>query len=314
MKIIFAGTPAFAATSLEALIKAGHEICAVYTQPDRPAGRGQKLTASPVKELALAHQLPVLQPLNLKAESEKEILRSFQADLMIVAAYGLILPADILAIPKLGCINIHASWLPRWRGAAPIQRAILAGDSETGISIMQMDEGLDTGDVFNVYSCAITDTDNSMILHDKLAQLGAEAILEIVEDIKAGKAIQTPQQGDLATYAHKITKAEAQINWTQSALEIDRQVRAFNPWPVAYTQLGDKVLRIWKAIPIAADAHAEPGMIVGADKTGIDIACGQGVLRLQEIQWPNMNRQLVENISNFQQMGFQTGVQFSSAS
>jgi methionyl-tRNA formyltransferase len=310
MKIIFAGTPAFAATSLEALIKSGHEICAVYTQPDRPSGRGQKLTASPVKELALRHDLPVFQPVNFKTDEDKEILKTFEADVMIVAAYGLILPAAVLAIPKLGCINIHASWLPRWRGAAPIQRAILAGDTETGISIMQMEAGLDTGDVFCVHGCEITSIDTSASLHDKLAVLGAEAILETLNDVVSGKLIRTPQQGGLVTYAHKITKAEAQIDWTQSALDIDRQVRAFYGWPVAYTQLNETVLRIWQATPVAADPHAAPGTIVGMDKEGIDIACGKGVLRIQEIQWPGGTRQKVAAISHLSQIGLEVGRQF----
>jgi len=310
MKIIFAGTPLFAATSLAALIKSDHDICAVYTQPDRPSGRGQKLNASPVKELALAHHLPVLQPLNFKSEADKEILRAFEADLMIVAAYGLILPADVLASPKRGCINIHASWLPRWRGAAPIARAILAGDTQTGISIMQMDVGLDTGDVLSLYSCEIADDDTSLTLHDKLAVLGAEAILETLEDLEQHLENRTPQESSLVTYAHKITKQEAVIDWKQSALEIDRQVRAFNPWPVTYACLGSKTLRVWKAEPVAADSHALAGTILNVDRAGIDVACGVGVLRLQEIQWPNATRQKVESISNLSQMGFEKGKLF----
>jgi methionyl-tRNA formyltransferase len=312
MKIIFAGTPIFAAISLQALIQSRHEICAVYTQPDRPSGRGQKLTASPVKELALGHGLPVFQPLNFKSDEDKEILRNFQADVMIVAAYGLILPASILAIPKQGCLNIHASWLPRWRGAAPIQRAILAGDTETGISIMQMEAGLDTGDVFCVYSCEITENDTAASLHDKLAKIGAEALLETLEDVVAARIIRTPQQESLVTYAHKISKAEAHIKWNQSALEIDRQIRAFYGWPVSYTHYHDKVLRIWQATPMAADAHAAPGTIVGVDKRGVDIACGKGVLRLQEIQWPNAARQKIENIAFCKQKGLEIGVRFDS--
>ncbi len=310
IKLLFAGTPEFAATSLDALIKAGYDIAAVYTQPDRPAGRGQKLTASAVKELALKHNLPIEQPLTLKDPIAQEKLRSYQADVMIVAAYGLILPQAVLDIPKHGCINIHASWLPRWRGAAPIQRAILAGDTQTGISIMQMDKGLDTGDMLCTQTCEITQRDTAETLLAKLSVLGGEAIIDALTDLQKNNVIRTPQNNALATYAAKLTKAEAQLDWTKSALELDRMVRGFNPWPVAFTHFGETILRIWSAQPLAMQTGAVPGTIIGLGNEGIDVVCGQGILRLLEVQWPNAKRQTVTQTLTRQEGGLSLGDKF----
>ena len=284
LRIIFAGTPDFAATALTALIKSEHKIVAVYTQPDRPAGRGRKLHASPVKEVALEHNIPVLQPENLKDTKTQDELRSFNADVMIVAAYGLILPQAVLDTPRLGCLNIHASLLPRWRGAAPIQRAIAAGDKESGITIMQMNAGLDTGDILQLSSCPITDHDSGGDLHDRLAKIGADAILETLKYLDDDKFKPAVQDDSLATYAHKLDKKEALINWQNSATEIERLIRAFNPWPVAFTYLDNKPLRIWQAQALKENSHIEAGTVISCDKKGIDISCDKGTLRLLKLQ------------------------------
>ena len=284
LRLIFAGTPDFAARALNALIQSRHEIVAVYTQPDRPAGRGRKLTPSPVKALALQHHLTVFQPDSLKTPEAIKQLRTLDADVMVVAAYGLLLPSEVLNVPRFGCLNIHASLLPRWRGAAPIQRAILAGDSETGITIMQMDEGLDTGAMLLKTHCPITREDTAANLHDRLATLGAEAIITALDQLPTLTA--TPQDDREATYAAKLTKQEAIIDWQRPAQELDRQIRAFNPWPVAQTGVNGKTLRIWAAQPLADTANANPGTVIGCGKQGIDIACGQGVLRLTRLQPP----------------------------
>ncbi|RKZ96443.1 MAG: methionyl-tRNA formyltransferase, partial [Gammaproteobacteria bacterium] len=235
LKIIFAGTPDFAAVALQSLLDSQHEIIAVYTQPDRPAGRGRKLTASPVKALALEHDIPVYQPVSLKDEAAQQELIELQADIMIVVAYGLILPEIILAAPQYGCLNIHASILPRWRGAAPIQRAILAGDQATGVTIMQMDKGLDTGDMLLINRCAINPGDTASSLHDQLALMGGTAIMQTLADIEAHRLQPQAQDDTQATYAHKLDKQEAQIDWHQDADDIVRKIQAFNSWPVAYT-------------------------------------------------------------------------------
>jgi len=284
LRIIFAGTPDFAASALIALIASEHEIVAVYTQPDRPAGRGRKLRASPVKEVALEHNISVLQPENLKEAETQDELRSFNADVMVVAAYGLILPQVVLDIPRLGCLNIHASLLPRWRGAAPIQRAIAAGDKESGITIMQMNAGLDTGDILQLTSCPITDKDSGGDLHDRLAVMGAKAILETLKDLDRDNTKPIKQDDSLATYAHKLDKKEAIINWQNPATDIERLIRAFNPWPVAFTYLNDKTLRIWQAQALIENSDLEPGTVIACDKKGIDISCGEGTLRLLKLQ------------------------------
>jgi len=293
LKIIFAGTPEFAAITLQALLQSGHEVCAIYTQPDRPAGRGRKLTPSPVKRLALEARLPLYQPETLKNQLQQEQLDSLGADLMIVVAYGLILPARVLTIPRLGCVNVHASLLPRWRGAAPIQRAILAGDAQTGITIMQMNEGLDTGDILRRETCEIRADDTTACLHDRLAQLGAVTLLSVLEQFETNTVTRIKQDEHQACYASKIDKTEAFINWTQSAVKIERTVRAFNPWPVAYTTFGNgDRLRVWQAEVITGpdsgltgkSPGSAPGTIIHLDRLGIDVATGEGALRLKHIQ------------------------------
>ncbi len=286
MRIIFAGTPEFAAQTLSALLSTDHTICAVYTQPDRPAGRGKKLTASPVKQLAQEHNIPVEQPLNFKQDGAIETLQQYQADLMIVVAYGLLLPQVVLDTPKLGCINIHASLLPRWRGAAPIQRAIYAGDTETGVCIMQMEAGLDTGPVIARATCPITDTDTAQQLHDRLAQLGADTLLTTLPQLATLQQHATPQQHENSTYAKKLLKSEADIDWQQPAEQIIRQVHAFNPWPVAQTHWQDTTLRLWQAELLTTQHTTQAGDIIQIGKSGIDIACGHNAIRVTQIQAP----------------------------
>jgi methionyl-tRNA formyltransferase len=284
VKIIFAGTPHFAAHALEALIRE-HEVVAVLTQPDRPSGRGMQLTASPAKQLALQQGLPVLQPQTLKTEEIQKTLADLKADLMVVAAYGLILPKAVLQIPRLGCLNIHASLLPRWRGAAPIQRAILAGDAETGITIMQMDEGLDTGDMLLRKHCRIDGTDTAETLHDRLALLGAQAICEALQALATGKLSPQKQDGAQATYAAKLTKAEAALDWKLSAAELERAVRAYFPFPVAFSFHSGTAIKILKAA-VKPGNGADPGTVVQVDKEGIQVACGDGLLSLLMLQKP----------------------------
>lgn len=286
LKIIYAGTPDFAAVALQALIDSRHQLIAVYTQPDRPAGRGRKLKPSPVKSLAMDHHIPVYQPESLKEPAEQLALAALDADLMVVAAYGLLLPEAVLTTPPLGCLNIHASLLPRWRGAAPIQRAILAGDSETGVTIMQMDMGLDTGDMLYKLATPIVAGESSQPLHDRLAAIGAEALLTTLDQLQHGEAHPEPQDESQANYARKLTKEEATIDWQQSAAQIARQVAAFNPWPVAQTRYQTETLRIWEALPIASNDTAAAGQVIAATKSGIDVACGEGVLRIGRLQLP----------------------------
>lgn len=287
LKIIFAGTPEFAIPTLQALLNSEHQICAVYTQPDRPAGRGQKLTASAVKQLAVAHQLPVYQPVTLRDATVQQILRNFNADIMIVIAYGLILPKAVLTIPRYGCVNVHASLLPHWRGAAPIQRAILNGDKLTGITIMQMDEGLDTGEILQQENCSIHDDDTSASLQERLAKLGATALLEALTKIESNSIQQKPQDNALTSHAAKISKAEAELDWHLSAIALDRKIRAFNPWPVAYTLFQQQPLRIWQAKALPEKSSLAPGTLIHADKSGIDVATGEGILRILQLQLPN---------------------------
>ena len=284
MRIIFAGTPDFAAHNLKALLTTEHTICAIYTQPDRPAGRGRKLTTSAVKQVALDNNITIEQPESFKQQSDKDTLIAYQADLIIVVAYGLILPQAILDAPPLGCINIHASLLPRWRGAAPIQRAILAGDNKTGICIMQMEAGLDTGPILTQVQCSINDDDTSQQLHDRLAQLGGEILLNSLPKLTTLQAQAENQHHELSTYAKKIQKTEANIDWKNTAKAIVRQVHAFNPWPIAQTQWKQKTFRVWSAEEIDAPHSSTPGQVIRVDKNGIDIACGQGLLRVTEVQ------------------------------
>jgi methionyl-tRNA formyltransferase len=286
LRIVFAGTPEFAVPPLDALHGAGHQLVAVYTQPDRPAGRGQVLTASPVKRRALELGLTVEQPASLRSPAAVDRLRALGADLMVVVAYGLILPQDALDVPRLGGWNIHASLLPRWRGAAPIQRAILAGDAATGITIMQMEAGLDTGPMLLVRETPIGPREHAGALHDRLSLLGAEAIVAAIDAWQAGRLSPRPQPAEGATYAAKIGKQEARIDWTQPAVAIDAQVRAFNPWPVAETTWDGRQLRIWQAEPDAAmqPARAAPGAVIEAADGRIVVATGAGALRLQQVQ------------------------------
>ena len=283
MKLIFTGTPEFAARALLALLHAGHEVALVLTQPDRPAGRGMSLAMSPVKQLALANGLNVLQPASLKQPEIQAHLSDVQADAMIVAAYGLILPREVLNIPRLGCLNIHASLLPRWRGAAPIQRALLAGDSETGITIMQMDAGLDTGPMLAHFPLAIEEKETAQSLHDKLAALGAEAIVSVLHRMANGPLPGRAQDDSLATYAAKLSKAEARLDWRLPARVLERAVRAYNPFPVANGVFKGEVWRIWQAA-VREDACGRAGEVLCADRDGVLVGCGRGALLLQEMQ------------------------------
>ncbi len=288
MKIIFAGTPEFAVPALAALIASGYDVSLVLTQPDRPAGRGMKTKASPVKALALQHKIPIFQPENLKQAEVQARIASEQGDVMVVAAYGLIIPAVVLKMPRYGCFNIHASLLPRWRGAAPIQRAILAGDKETGVTIMEVAPALDAGAMIVQGVLPITENDTAQMLHDSLAAMGATLMAQAMGDLARDSKLQTtPQVGSLVTYAHKLDKAEAKIDWGHSAVELSRQVRAFNPFPVAQTTLHDKVCRIWMARALAG--QAEPGAIVDLVK-GITVGSGEGLLKIEELQTPGGKR------------------------
>lgn len=284
MRILFAGTPVFAATALEALLEAQHDIVLVLTQPDRPAGRGMKATSSAVKQIAQHHGLALLQPETLKNEATQAQLRALKADVMVVAAYGLLLPEAVLNIPQRGCLNIHASLLPRWRGAAPIQRAILAGDLETGITIMQMDAGLDTGAILLKHALAITPDDTAQSLHDRLSVLGAQSIVEALALLQQGKLTAIRQDEAQASYAAKIKKNEAEIDWQQSAEQLERLVRAFNPNMGAYTYFHQKILKIWQVEVVVGVTPGNPGEIVAVDQGSITVACGSDGLRIKMMQ------------------------------
>ena len=286
MNIIFAGTPAFSVPALQALLDSRHRVVAVYTQPDRPAGRGRRTLESPVKQLAIQHQLPVCQPHSLKPGEVQAALAGLHPDLIVVVAYGLILPPAVLAIPRLGCVNVHASLLPRWRGAAPIQRAILAGDADTGVCLMQMEAGLDTGPVLACKSCAIAADDTGSRLHDKLALQGARLLAANLDALERGELVPRPQDDALASYAGKLEKSEARIDWSRPATDLARMVRAFNSWPVAETRYDGRQLRIWEAIPVQGDVTVPPGTVLSATREGIDVACGDGHLRILRLQLP----------------------------
>lgn len=306
MRIIFAGTPEFAATNLQALLNAGHDIVAVYTQPDRPAGRGRKLKPSPVKALALEHNIPVFQPLTLKDPAAQQELNTLKADLMIVVAYGLLLPQVVLDMPRLGCINVHASLLPRWRGAAPIQRALLAGDAATGVTLMQMDAGLDTGAMMLKTHCPITSSDTSASLHNKLAEQGGDALLELLPLLAKGEITAEAQNEAEATYAAKLSKEEAQINWQLPATDIDRAIRGYNPWPVAWFKDGEEVIRVWQAEVVseteamieAKVLNSAAGTLVAVVKDGLIVACGEGLLKITRLQLPSKPQMQVSDLLN----------------
>lgn len=311
LKLIFAGTPDFAARHLAALLSSDHEVVAVYTQPDKPAGRGQKLTASPVKELALAYDLPVYQPASLRKEEAQAELAALGADLMVVVAYGLILPKVVLDTPRLGCINVHGSLLPRWRGAAPIQRSIWAGDAETGVTIMQMDVGLDTGAMIRKMSCPIAADETSASLYDKLAELGPQALVDTINAMAAGNIAAEAQDDALANYAEKLSKEEARIDWSMDAAAIERCIRAFNPWPISWFEVADQTVKVWQAEVITQDHGQRAGTLLKADKQGIDVATGKGVLRLLTLQPPGKKAMSVTDLLNSRRDWFEPGTQLN---
>ncbi len=314
LKVIFAGTPEFAAVALQALLDSHHQVIATYTQPDRPAGRGRKLTASPVKLLAQSHNIPVLQPQRLKGEAEQQQLRDLGADVMVVVAYGLILPKAVLDTPRLGCINIHASLLPRWRGAAPIQRAILAGDEESGVTIMQMDVGLDTGAMLVIEATPIGRADNASTLHDRLAEIGARTVITALDQLPNSSAKPVTQDETQTCYAQKLSKEEALRAWNRPAIELERQVRAFNPWPIAQTHYEGEVMRIWQAQALdgVSANGAAPGSVMSATKAGIDVATGNGVLRIEQAQLPGGRPLAAVDLLNARKSLKQAGARFES--
>jgi methionyl-tRNA formyltransferase len=316
LRVVFAGTPQFAAAHLESLLRAQHNVIAVYTQPDRPAGRGKQLKASPVKEIALAHSLAVYQPATLKTNEAADALAQLNADVLIVVAYGLILPKTILALPRLGCINVHASLLPRWRGAAPIHRAIEAGDEETGVTIMQMDEGLDTGPMLRLEKISITAQHTTQTLTRDLEQLGPATLLNTLNALEETQRCAVPQPSDGVTYAEKISKSEAMIEWSQSATVLARKIRALNPAPGCFSTLGNQRLKVWEALPVSLSdtpAHA-PGTLVDITREQLCVACGDGVLAITRLQLPNKKPMSIADILNGNQVHFSVGDRFENVS
>ncbi|WP_295472000.1 methionyl-tRNA formyltransferase [uncultured Pseudomonas sp.] len=305
LRIVFAGTPEFAAEHLKALLDSPYQIVAVYTQPDRPAGRGQKLMPSPVKQLAVQHDLPVLQPPTLRDADAQAELAALKPDLMVVVAYGLILPQVVLDIPRLGCINSHASLLPRWRGAAPIQRAVQAGDAESGVTVMRMEAGLDTGPMLLKAVTPISATDTGGSLHDRLAELGPSAVLEAIAGLADGSLQGEVQDDALATYAHKLNKDEARLDWSRPAVELERLIRAFNPWPICHSTLGAEALKVLGAQ--LAEGRGEPGTILEASKDGLLVACGEQALRLTRLQLPGGKPLNFADLFNSRRDKFATG-------
>ena len=306
LKIIFAGTPDFAARHLDALLASKHQVVGVFTQPDRPSGRGNKLTPGPVKMLAQAHDVPVFQPKSLKPEDNQQLVADLQADIMVVVAYGLILPKAVLDMPRLGCINVHGSLLPRWRGAAPIQRSLWAGDRETGVTIMQMDVGLDTGDMLHKLSCPITPEDTSASLYDKLAELGPQGMLDTLDLLASGKAQPEVQDEALVSYAEKLSKEEARLDWSLSAAQLERCIRAFNPWPVSFFLIEDQPVKVWQA-SVLPHQNKQPGEVIHADKNGIQIATADGVLNLLSLQPAGKKAMSAQDLLNSRREWFATG-------
>ncbi|MFB6421638.1 MAG: methionyl-tRNA formyltransferase [Candidatus Malihini olakiniferum] len=307
LRIIFAGVPDFAARHLNALLISEHQVVSVFTQPDRPAGRGNKLTPSPVKMLAEQYGVSVLQPKSLYPEENQILISELQADIMVVVAYGLIVPKSVLGVPRLGCINVHASLLPRWRGAAPIQRSLLAGDSETGVTIMQMDTTLDTGDILHKMSCLITQQDTSASLHNRLAELGQKGLLTTLALLAQGKVIAEKQNDSLATYAKKLSKEEAKLDWSLSAEQLERRIRAFNPWPISYITIDKQRLKVWKANVLNVTHSEQPGTIISADKQGIQVATSHLVLNLLELQPAGKKLMSVQDLINSRREWFTPG-------
>ncbi len=307
LRIIFAGTPDFAARHLDALLASEHQVVGVFTQPDRPAGRGKKLMPSPVKTLAMEKAIPVFQPVSLRPEENQQLVADLNADVMVVVAYGLILPKTVLAMPRLGCINVHGSLLPRWRGAAPIQRALWAGDAETGVTIMQMDVGLDTGDMLYKLACPITAQDTSATLYNTLAELGPKGLLETLAQLASGQASPEKQDETRVTYAEKLSKEEARLDWSLSAAQLERCIRAFNPWPVSYFTVDEQPVKVWQASVIDAPASAEPGTILDADKQGIRIATADGVLNLEILQPAGKKPMAARDLLNSRREWFEPG-------
>lgn len=306
LKIIFAGTPDFAARHLDALLASEHQVVGVFTQPDRPSGRGNKLTPGPVKVLAQSHDVPVFQPKSLKPEENQQLVADLQADIMVVVAYGLILPKAVLDMPRLGCINVHGSLLPRWRGAAPIQRSLWAGDRETGVTIMQMDVGLDTGDMLHKLSCPITPEDTSASLYDKLAELGPQGMLDTLDLLASGKAQPEVQDEAVVSYAEKLSKEEARLDWSLSAVQLERCIRAFNPWPVSFFLIEDQPVKVWQA-SVLPHQNKRPGEIIHADKNGIQIATADGVLNLLSLQPAGKKAMSAQDLLNSRREWFATG-------
>ena len=306
LRIVFAGTPEFAAEHLKALLDTPHQIIAVYSQPDRPAGRGQKLTPSPVKQLALQHAIPVFQPQTLRDPAAQAELAALKPDLMVVVAYGLILPQLVLDVPRLGCINSHASLLPRWRGAAPIQRAVEAGDAESGVTVMRMEAGLDTGPMLLKVSTPISTQDSGGSLHDRLAALGPPAVIEAISGLAAGTLQGGVQDDSLATYAHKLNKDEARLDWSRPAIELERLVRAFHPWPICHSTLNGEALKVHAAQ--MGEGSGAPGTILAADKSGLTVACGMGALRLTRLQLPGGKALNFSDVYNSRREQFAAGL------
>lgn len=313
LNIIFSGTPDFAAQHLQALLASQHRVIAVYTQPDKPAGRGKKLQPSAVKQLALAHNLPIFQPKSLRKEEAQQQLAQLNADVMVVVAYGLILPKAVLAMPRLGCLNVHGSLLPRWRGAAPIQRAIWAGDEQTGVTIMQMDEGLDTGDMLHKVSCEISKDETSASLYQKLATLAPQALIEVLDHLEEGKYPPQAQQNEFSNYAEKLSKEEAKLDWSLPAVQLERCIRAFNPWPISWLETTDaqgnkQILKVYQAT-VLPHQNQTVGTVLQANKQGIQIATADGVLNITQLQPAGKKPMAVQDFLNGRSDWFEVGKQ-----